>query len=250
MRLCTLVTVACLANCPAVAQAPTLRTTSRLVQVNVIVHDSKGKPVRDLTEDDFVVLDEGKPCRVAFFQMAEDRANAATAVIPLHSLTLDNRNSQAQRPPAATIILVDSLNMGGADDLVYVKRELPTFLKSLQPGDPVALYHLAGPNVRIIHEFSENTESLIRSAERGSGEVNQWLGSGAGDRTTTRAEAHVKAEWTLAAIEAIAQHVASLPGRKTLVWVSGAFPIDIGFDHTENLAGGVSHPQNGDLESY
>jgi hypothetical protein len=47
---------------PAITQAqqtdPTLRATSRLVQLNVLVHDAKGAPVRNLTKENFVVLEE------------------------------------------------------------------------------------------------------------------------------------------------------------------------------------------------
>jgi VWFA-related protein len=236
------------------AQAPRgepLRATSRLVQLNVLVHDSKGSPVRDLTKDDFVVLDEGRQRQIAIFRITEERAAPAVAE-PTHSLTLNNRGSaQTGRWNAAIIILVDSLNMRSGDDLLYVKRELPKYLKNLQAGDPVALYSLAGPTVRILHEFSDDTESLIRSAERGPGVVTQWLrspGSGGSDSE----DKHIKAEWTLAALESIALHLADIPGRKTLVWVSSAFPITIGFTNTEGLANGASttNAKNGDLDSY
>ena len=40
---------------------------------------------------------------------------------------------------------------------------------------------------------------------------------------------------TLKAIEAIAQHVSRLPGRKNLIWISGGFPFSIGFDDLDEL---------------
>jgi hypothetical protein len=113
------------------AQEPrshTLQATSRLVQLNVLVHDAKGKPVRGLTKDDFVVLDEGWQRRVAIFRIAEERATPVAAIAS-HPLSVTNRGlAQAERPAAATILLVDSLNMRSTDDLLYTKRELPKFL--------------------------------------------------------------------------------------------------------------------------
>src|SRR5260370_35850004 len=38
---------------------------------------------------------------------------------------------------------------------------------------------------------------------------------------------------TLLAIEFFANHLSSLPGRKNLIWVSGGFPLTLGFDSVE-----------------
>src|SRR6058998_1392258 len=43
------------------------RVESELVLVNVVVRDKQGKLVTDLTRDDFTVLEDGKPQRVASF---------------------------------------------------------------------------------------------------------------------------------------------------------------------------------------
>jgi VWFA-related protein len=45
---------------------------------------------------------------------------------------------------------------------------------------------------------------------------------------------------TLAAFEAIAQHLAGLPGRKSLIWVSGGIPLMIGFDEMPEAGGTFS----------
>src|SRR5271166_5779546 len=44
-----------------------IRSTVRLVQVSVVVEDKKGNPVTDLKQEDFTLLDDGKPERIAFF---------------------------------------------------------------------------------------------------------------------------------------------------------------------------------------
>src|SRR5258708_8060658 len=48
---------------------PTIRVTTRLVQVNVVVHDKKGEPVADLKKEDFSIFDKGKEQKVAVFSM-------------------------------------------------------------------------------------------------------------------------------------------------------------------------------------
>src|ERR1700691_46 len=158
--------------------------------------------------------------------MVEQRATPTVGAAS-HPLILSNRSlAPTERPASATVLFVDTLRWqpdGDSlnverDDLVYVKRELPRFLKKLQPGDAVAIYVLTGPTVRVIHEFSEDPESLIRSVERIPSTAFKKLGDG-----------QIEAEWTLAALESIALHLADIPGRKTLLWISGAFPITFGF---------------------
>ncbi|MGA2982188.1 MAG: hypothetical protein ABSG32_00140 [Terriglobia bacterium] len=48
------------------AQNPAIRrATTRLVVVNVLVHDKNGEPVRGLARDDFTLLDGGKQEKIA-----------------------------------------------------------------------------------------------------------------------------------------------------------------------------------------
>lgn len=51
-------------------QETVIRSSVRLVQVSVVVEDKKGNPVSGLKQEDFTVLDEGKPQRIAFFTAA------------------------------------------------------------------------------------------------------------------------------------------------------------------------------------
>jgi len=46
---------------------PVLRATTRLVQLNVIVEDRHGKAVGGLRTEDFQLLDNGKPQKIALF---------------------------------------------------------------------------------------------------------------------------------------------------------------------------------------
>src|ERR1041385_4223522 len=44
-----------------------IRVESELVLVNVVVHDKQGKLVSDLKQEDFTVLEDGKPQRISSF---------------------------------------------------------------------------------------------------------------------------------------------------------------------------------------
>ena len=51
-------------------QAPIIRTTTRLVQLNVVVMDKHGRPVNDLSQNDFEVLDNGLEHKLSHFSVA------------------------------------------------------------------------------------------------------------------------------------------------------------------------------------
>ena len=209
-----------------------LRVTSRLVQISVIAQDKNGNPVRDLTKDDFVLTDYKEPQPISIFSLEAAEPNSAPPE-PAEKpgpLTITNRGVHANsRPMAVTVILFDALNIG-SDDLQYGKNAVVRFLRTLHPGDPVAVYSIRGPQVRVVHDFTEDTASLIAAANNLSGTRvlggSTPIGSGADDRAPTR----LKAEWTLTALEVVARHLNGVPGRKNMIWISSGIPMNIGLD--------------------
>src|SRR6478735_4469839 len=47
---------------------PVFRSSVDYVQLNAVVTDAKGKPVTDLTRDEFQILDEGQPQTIDIFE--------------------------------------------------------------------------------------------------------------------------------------------------------------------------------------
>jgi VWFA-related protein len=243
-----------------------LSSNARLVQLSVLVHDKKGLPVRDLTRDDFAIFDNGKSQQLAVFSVVSEPAVIGAVAASSGSLALSNRNLRgADGPSAATIILLDSLNMHATEELQYVQRELPKFLKNLNPAEPIALYSFGGSNVKVIHDFTDDTESLIRSAQHTAKNpafttapapviggvyfqsLDDWLRSSRVQEQ--RSFDRLRSEWTLSALESIAQHTAGIPGRKNLVWISSAFPLVIGLD-PDTMVTERPNPLDTVLENY
>ncbi len=52
---------------------PTMHAESRVVEIDVVVTDSHGKPVTDLTKQDFTIIDEGKPRAIDIFSVERNR---------------------------------------------------------------------------------------------------------------------------------------------------------------------------------
>jgi VWFA-related protein len=238
-------------------EAAVYRVTSRLVQVNVIAQDKNGSPVRDLTRADFLLTDNGRPQEISVFlvEAAERRRSNLSPVEVTGPLSINNRTMPAAwSPMPVTVIFFDALNMLTTDDFLHGKREVVKFLRTLQPGDPVALYSLNGPDVRVIHDFTDDALSLIQAVQRLSGsqllkhvgigpavapgaragpsgsgyfqQMSGWLEEAS--RADEAASLRMRAEWTLNALENVAHHLVGIPGRKNLIWISSAFPITIG----------------------
>lgn len=233
------------AQTPAEAP-PVLRVTTRLVQVNVVVH-RKGEPVADLTKDDFVIYDQGKEQKIASFAVESSQPSPTAAKPkPLPPDIFTNRlEYRPAVPRAVTVILLDGLNTS-FEAQASAKQQVIKFLGQLEPGDRIALYTL-GRDLRILHDFTSDSNSLLRllkkhgnhiaselaestvtEADTGDTELDAWLDQSA--QRIADFQTINRVHTTLAALEGIAHHVSSLPGRKNLVWISGGFPFSIGMD--------------------
>jgi len=224
---------------------PTIRVTTRLVQVNVVVHDKKGEPVSDLKKEDFTIFDKGKEQKVAVFTV--DSINAPPKTWPaLPPNIFSNRVQTADTPTSITVILFDGLNTRFQDQ-AYARKQIVKFLGEIQPHDRVALY-LLGSNLHILHDFTNNSDHLAKALSKYRGRIageldaadpapRESTGDDALDQFLSNSDQAIsdfynvnKAQFTLDAMEAIAHHLATLPGRKNLVWVSGGFPFTLGLE--------------------
>src|SRR5215467_15466316 len=68
-----------------------IRATTHLVQVDVVVTDSSGQPLKtSLTEKDFTILEDGQPQKVSFFsyqQFDNSQKQEAVPRLPAHVTT-------------------------------------------------------------------------------------------------------------------------------------------------------------------
>lgn len=240
-----------MAQQPAATPEPTFRTTTRLVQVNVVVHGRDKKPAEGLSKDDFTILEKGRPQKIAFFQMVRANKIAAPASKLPQNIFSNHFGDKANVPSSVTVILLDSLNTEWSDQ-VYARMQVIKFLKQIQPGDRVALYSL-GRGLHILHDYTTDASALVERLGRFRGNNLPDLAAStvntddplvqalsedgmANEQRMANFFARNKVLNTLQALEAIGQHLASVPGRKSLVWVSGGFPLMIGFDDMDTAA--------------
>lgn len=246
-------------NNPPPAQGPVvLRSSTRLVQLNVVVQDKKGEPLTGLKKDDFTVLDQGVAQQIAVFAPRSALPPVAVSKTTVPGNVFTNRYDETgPAPGSVTVILFDALNTS-LQNQSYAREQVIKFLRQLQPQDHVAIYILTTQIIPVT-EFTQDSASLLRAVQQFSGHDSALLeaatqntsdivqpdpSSAAASRMAAQLKQFVdggdgqindfanvdRALTTTSAIEAIANHVAQIPGRKSLIWVSGSFPIAIGFD--------------------
>ena len=230
-----------------------LKSTTRLVQVSVVVQDHKGVPVADLKKENFLVKDNGKPQKISEFSVESNgKLPSAPEKLPPNIFT-NELEQRAGTPSSVTIILLDALNTKW-EDQAYARAQVVKFLQTIQPGDRVGIYTL-GRGLHVLHDFTTDSSGLLERLKHYNGQnlpdlaasepvlmdnetlaLDNWFnGRGGGNGAEADFFTVNRVLGTLHSIEFIANHVARLPGRKNLIWVSGGFPLDIGFDSIEEF---------------
>jgi VWFA-related protein len=236
---------------PAADQPPVvLKSTTRLVQVSVIAQDGKGQPVTDLKKEDFRIKVNGKDQPIKIFSMDSSSAlpQGETKLPP--DIFTNRMDAKPGRQSSVTIILLDSLNTRWADQ-VNAKANVIRYLRTLQPEDHIGLYVL-GTSLRVLHDYTADSAELLSRLEALKGKdlpdmaskeptdamhgdallldalQRSAPGSSPAERSFYTTQRVIG---TLKALEFIANHLAKTPGRKNLIWVSGGFPLEIGFDN-------------------
>ncbi|MFC5863832.1 VWA domain-containing protein [Acidicapsa dinghuensis] len=239
----------------------TIRTTTHLVQFGMIVRDRNGA-VRNLTKDDFVVKDRGKiqPINVFSVDVSGTTAQSAQPLPP--NTYSDIAGYGTEKPRSVTIVLLDNLNalFGAAPEpyertprwleehaLTNAKQHLMEFLRTMDPSDRIAIYGLTD-RLRVLCDFTCNRDQLLAvvgkydasamtargAVEPGSVHVPEMLDPDSAHLGAPIAEAgqelagfknQDRAQLTMEAIAAITEHVADIPGRKNLLWLTSNLPF-------------------------
>src|SRR5688572_24741343 len=220
-------------------EQPTIRIATRLVQVNVIALDRSGKPVPDLRRGEFRLFEDGKEKPIQLFSVEGEGKEKSQ---PLPPGTFSNHlGKDGSTAGSVTVIVIDRVNTR-FEDLAYAKKEIMKFLSHIRRGDRVGLYVLDRGSVRVLHDFTSDAGPLARAIGRQGGlpssdlaasEPEAPLETGDPDLDEMMRDANEKmaifyttnrVESTLRGLEVIANHLAGVPGRRNLVWVSAAFP--------------------------
>jgi len=240
-------------NPPEIDSQDVVKISTNLVQVDAVV-TKDGKQVTDLTADDFELFEDGKAQTITNFSYISNVSGPPVAP-PAKPSAKDK--TAPPIPPAVTrpqdvrrtvALVVDDLGMS-VQSIADARRLTRKFInEQLAPNDLVAIIHTSG-EVGALQQFTTDRRILNNAIDR-----LRWY-------PCSRAGVHVFAplgtpetpidapcggsrniNGTLQALKFIVEGMHELPGRKSVVLMSDALPIETQEPGTVTLT-----PGDGDL---
>jgi len=236
--------------CPALALAQeteyTFKAKSELVLVNVSVRDRNGNLVRDLKPEDFTILEDNKPQKVATFDLENMQKTPAveTATEQVNLLSVAPKKATAVPEDALLskqaqaikdrrlIILFFDLSAMQPDEIERSAQAAQNYVdKQMQPADLVAVVSL-GSSITLNQDFTSD-RALLKKAlesfnlgagagfEEGSTGTTEGTADNANSFTVDDTEYNIfNTDRRLEALRTVAQQVASVPQQKALIYFS------------------------------
>ena len=125
---------------------PTFKSTTVLVEVDAVVTDGSGRPVRGLAKEDFTITEDGRPVDIATFSAIDVPEAPPGAAIPPadRSGSAQASNDQPQDGRVILIVLDDGLVNLSAARMVQVKSIARRAVERLGPSDLAAVVTTSG----------------------------------------------------------------------------------------------------------
>lgn len=251
------------ANALASAQQPStaqssgesvFRSVSELVLVPVIVRDKNQGFVSGLGKHDFTILEDGVPQAIAHVE--EVQASGKPVRRAAKNGVFTNVLTGEAGARNLVIFAFDSINTPYLDQTTGRKMLLKTMAERLGADQVGSLVLMTPTGLRVIQEFTADKQTVMAALRRLNGRIPFSASLESSGMQTQQdlleqgAAADVQAEQMLAFLEyaqsqiellqreaaaratmqcfqQIAQMVAGVPGRKSLIWATGGFPYDL-----------------------
>ena len=219
---------------------PTFKSSTRLIQVSVVVQDGRRRPVADLKAEDFEITEDGKSQPVSVFSV---RGHSPSEAATESSGVFTNR-LQSPTGGGAVAIVFDRLNTDFTEQ-TQARAHIIKYLGQVRPDDRVALFLLDEQGMSVLHDFSKDAGSLLRAMTRAQSTSSSVLAGAQMPPFADAMEANldafargnlanmnssyqrILAYTTVEALEDVAAYLQGMPGRKNLIWVSSGFPFAI-----------------------
>jgi VWFA-related protein len=202
------------------SDAATIHAETRLVLVDTVVTDKKGNYIRDLTIKDFKVWEDNKEQAIKSFSLQDDNAAPEKAqkhylVLFFDNSTMDVGDQMQARQAAAKFIdanaapnrLIAVVDFGGTIKISQNFTADAARLKQVVAGTKTSS---VSPNAAPVEVAS------LAPPVGGTSFGMPYLGN---------AEADFGAHSVMLALRSLAKNLGTVPGRKTLVFLTSGFPL-------------------------
>jgi VWFA-related protein len=202
----------------------TIRVNTDLVQISVVAHDRAGRFVRDLSRDEFEVIEDRRPQQLSSVDVETvgvlNRAELRERPLQLAILTPDaSVASNTARGLRLVVLFFDftSLDLPGAARSV---RAAEAYVRSIGPADRVAVVSLT-PKLKIQQDFTGDQEQLQRTL-KGLYGLNQTALEGPDDASYRLFYPYER----LRSMRVLASALAKVPQKKSVVIFAGGSASD------------------------
>ena len=138
---------------------PVFRAGVELVQLDVVVLDERGSPVRGLKRDDFTLLDRGEPLQIV--EVGEIAHERPAEPVGPEGVPLDVASNQTANSDRLVIVVLDDLHFRGRDE--EAKALVKGVVKELGDGASMALVTTSGI---VGVEVTEDRTRLLMAVDR------------------------------------------------------------------------------------
>ena len=200
------------------ASPQTLKVTTRIVVLDVVVTDKKGNPVNHgLTRDDFTVLEDKQQQEIRSFEPpSEHRMPSVDAAIVNSAADLKKIGDAP-----VTILVLDELN-SRFEDMSFARQMMVKYLQA-QPAvlrEPTVLMVATNNSFQQMHDYTQGRDELIDVVKKHV-PAYPWRMENSGKAGPGAVERMAQ---VMAALQQIGQASTGTPGRKNLIWVGNGFP--------------------------
>ncbi|MBV9155872.1 MAG: VWA domain-containing protein, partial [Acidobacteriaceae bacterium] len=196
---------------------PLIRSTSRLVLLDVIVTDKTGRPIRQLNKDDFTVLENGIPQTITSFE------GVASVSSETSSPGIGSSATESAANNSRTIILLDQLNTSFAD-LASGRDNIVRFLDQDSTGNQLIALMSVGPHGLVIAQDYTNDHKRLKEGLLHLKAVNA---NPKGNMDINWAPEYAKD--ALGALTQIARASVGAPYGVNVIWVTSGFAGVVSF---------------------
>ncbi len=242
------------ASNPPQTLTPAIKVETRVVLLDVVVTNHKGETIPNLRQEDFQVIEDGKPQTLSAFD-EHSRHNASPVSLPSLPPNVYT-NMQAVKPSdSVNVLLIDMLNTYPWFQTDVCNQAIK-YLKTVPPGTRLAIFTLNDQQLRLVRGFTTDFTGLsvaLDGSQSGVMPESTWLNPTPSRHTAALAglsamimmdaapaavgavkeylggetafKAGNRSDLTLQAFQHLARYLSGIPARKNVVWFADSFPI-------------------------